>query len=231
MTALAAPFISFVNVAYHYRLAGKIVWSLEDLSFNLAPGQATVLKGQSGSGKTTLLHLAGLLDAPAAGKIVIEGFNSLCWTDKEAAMWRRQNVGFVYQSHHLLPELSVEENVAFPQVLLGFSWSEARRSARKLLKKIGLEEWAAHKPSQLSGGQQQRAAVARALIHKPKLLIADEPTGSLDEKNGRLVIQLMQELLLDMGASLFVATHSADLFSWCDQHLTLKEGKLLPEKR
>jgi lipoprotein-releasing system ATP-binding protein len=218
---------AFEKVSYTYSSDAKIIVPvLQEVSFTLNTGQHTILRGASGSGKSTLLHLMGLLDVPHAGYLWIEGRDTQTLSEQERTKLRRLAVGLIYQFHHLLPELSVTENVAFPLVMDGIGWAAARVKALWFLDAVGLAKRSEHKPNQLSGGEKQRTAIARALIRKPKILIADEPTGSLDDATGERVMTLIEDLLKEQGVTLFVATHNPSLMSGKARVLHLKDGAI-----
>lgn len=214
------------NVAYHYAASSGPVRVLEDVSFAVAPGERVLLMGQSGSGKSTLLHLVGLLDVPAAGSLHVAGTDVRGLSDAQRTVLRLKFIGLVYQFHHLLPELTAEENVAFPLLLQRKRWAEALPVAQTLLGRVGLSRRLSHRPAQLSGGEQQRVALARALITKPALLLADEPTGSLDEHTSRTVLELLLELVDQQQTALLMATHNAAWKTHASRVLHLVDGRL-----
>lgn len=220
------------DVGYAYGDA-KLLWVLQGVTFQLNAQEHVALMGASGSGKSTLLHLVGLLDVPRKGDVLLplQGNKALSGTkalkDRQRTRLRCDLLGLIYQFHHLLPELTAEENVMFPLLLAGIKRREAAMRAVALLKRVDLAKRLHHKPAQLSGGEQQRVAIARALIRAPKMLLADEPTGSLDEKTGLKAMQLMKEMTRESGTTLLMATHNAALASLCDRTLTLKDGHIL----
>ncbi|MEH0002433.1 MAG: ABC transporter ATP-binding protein [Holosporaceae bacterium] len=220
------------DVGYAYGSA-KLLWVLEGVTFQLHAQEHVALMGASGSGKSTLLHLVGLLDVPRNGDILLplQGNKTLFATkalkDRQRTRLRCNLLGLIYQFHHLLHELTAEENVMFPLLLAGMRRPEAAMRAVALLKRVDLAKRLHHKPAQLSGGEQQRVAIARALIRAPQILLADEPTGSLDEKTGLKVMQLVKEMTRETGTTLLMATHNAALASLCDRTLTLKGGRIL----
>jgi lipoprotein-releasing system ATP-binding protein len=220
------PVCLLKNVAYHYAAASGPVRVLEDISFSVAPGERVLLMGQSGSGKSTLLHVTGLLDVPASGSLYVAGTKVKGLSDAQRTTLRLRFIGLVYQFHHLLPELTAEENVVFPLLLQGKSVSHALVEAQKLLRRVGLSKRLSHRPSQLSGGEQQRVALARALITKPALLLADEPTGSLDESTSRTVLELLWELVDGQQTALVMATHNEAWKTHADRVLHLSDGRL-----
>ncbi|HEX9325184.1 MAG TPA: ABC transporter ATP-binding protein [Reyranella sp.] len=199
---------------------------LKGITLDLKPGEIVALVGQSGSGKSTLLHIAGLLERPDEGDIVVDGKSAGAAGDRERTVMRRQFLGFVYQYHHLLPEFSAIENVMLPQMLNGKSRAEARRRAAELLAMVQLKERSDHRPGRLSGGEQQRVAVARAVANAPHVLLADEPTGNLDSSTADAVFRQLLGLVRETGMAALVATHNPELASRMDRTVTLKDGVL-----
>jgi lipoprotein-releasing system ATP-binding protein len=199
---------------------------LKGITLDLKPGEIVALVGQSGSGKSTLLHIAGLLERPDEGDIVVDGKSAGTAGDRERTVMRRQFLGFVYQYHHLLPEFSAIENVMLPQMLNGKSRGEARRRAAELLAMVQLKERADHRPGRLSGGEQQRVAIARAVANAPRVLLADEPTGNLDASTADAVFRQLLGLVRETGMAALVATHNPELASRMDRTVTLKDGVL-----
>ena len=199
---------------------------LKGITLDLKPGEIVALVGQSGSGKSTLLHIAGLLERPDEGDIVVDGKSAGTASDRERTVMRRQFLGFVYQYHHLLPEFSAIENVMLPQMLNGKSRAEARRRAAELLAMVQLKERADHRPGRLSGGEQQRVAIARAVANAPRVLLADEPTGNLDSSTADAVFRQLLGLVRETGMTALVATHNPELASRMDRTVTLKDGVL-----
>lgn len=199
---------------------------LRGISLDLRPGEIVALVGQSGSGKSTLLHIAGLLERPDEGDVVLDGQSAATAGDRERTILRRQFLGFVYQYHHLLPEFSAAENVILPQMLNGRSRSEARARAEELLAMVQLKERADHRPGRLSGGEQQRVAIARAVANSPRVLLADEPTGNLDASTAETVFKQLLGLVRDTGMAALIATHNPDLAARMDRTLSLKNGVL-----
>ena len=194
------------------------------------PGETVALLGPSGAGKSTLLHIAGLLERPDRGSVLINGVDCGKLADKEQTRMRRMEVGFIYQFHHLLPEFTALENVVLPQLILGLTKSQAETRAKELLKSLGLEERWDHRPSQLSGGEQQRVAIARALANGPKVLLADEPTGNLDPPTAERVFEQLLKLVRQSGVAAVVATHNLDLAARMARTLRLADGLLVEEE-
>ena len=199
---------------------------LRRIDLAVSEGETVALIGPSGSGKTTLLQIAGLLDRPDAGEVRISGESASGLSDRRLSAMRARHLGFVFQFHQLLPEFSARENLVIPQLVTGRSKREARRRADALLATVGLTNRATHRPARLSGGEQQRVAIARATANAPRLLLADEPTGNLDEANGRLVIRTFLELAHEAGVAALVATHNIDLARQLDRMVRLEDGVL-----
>ncbi len=199
---------------------------LRGITLDLRPGEIVALVGQSGSGKSTLLHIAGLLERPDEGDIVIDGKSAAAASDRDRTALRRRFLGFVYQYHHLLPEFSAIENVMLPQMLNGRSRRQARAHAVELLAMVQLKDRSDHRPGRLSGGEQQRVAIARAIANAPRVLLADEPTGNLDSATADTVFRQLLALVRETGMAALVATHNPDLAARMDRIVTLKDGVL-----
>jgi lipoprotein-releasing system ATP-binding protein len=199
---------------------------LKGLGLAIAPAQVVALVAPSGAGKSTLLHIAGLLDAADSGQLEIDGVNMCGLDGKARTVLRRQDIGFIYQFHHLLPEFSALENIVIPQLANNVAPAQARDYAMDLLAKVGIADRAGHRPAALSGGEQQRVAFCRALANRPKLLLADEPTGNLDPATSDTVFTMLLELVRDTGLSALIATHNIDLADRMDQILRLDQGQI-----
>ena len=206
--------------------AGNELNVLRGASAEIWAGETVALVAPSGAGKSTLLHIAGLLERPTSGEVRIGGKACSTLADDRRTALRRTEIGFVYQFHHLLPEFSAAENIIIPQMLAGEPKYRAKTRASELLDLVGLADRASHRPAKLSGGEQQRVAIARALANLPRVLIADEPTGNLDQETADRVFDLLLQLTRDTGIAALVATHNPDLAARMDRTLTLKHGLL-----
>jgi len=202
---------------------------LRGVDLTIAAGEVVALVAPSGAGKSTLLHIAGLLDTPDAGEVAISGQSVTGLPDRARTAMRRAQVGFVYQFHHLLAEFTAAENVVIPQLADGTSRRDARAHAADLLRRVGLEDRMAHRPAALSGGEQQRVAFCRALANRPRLLLADEPTGNLDPATSDQVFDALMELVSDTGLSALIATHNPTLAARMDRTVRLEAGRLTNE--
>jgi putative ABC transport system ATP-binding protein len=200
---------------------------LDDIDADFARGEIVALRGRSGSGKSTLLNLIGGIDAPDAGEIKVAGINLTSLTERERTLFRRRHIGFVYQAFNLVPTLNVADNIRLVLELNDVAPGESSRRIAELLEAVGLADRAASFPDVLSGGEQQRVAIARALSHRPSVLLADEPTGNLDESTAETVIGLLETLIRSTGSTMIMATHSTTLASTCDRTLELHNGKLV----
>jgi len=201
---------------------------LADADLALAPGEMVALVAPSGAGKSTLLHIAGLLDTPDTGRVEIGGIEYTGLSDRRRTVARRQEVGFVYQFHHLLPEFTALENIVLPQLANGVSRAEAEARAADLLARVGVGPRSGHRPSAMSGGEQQRVAFCRALANAPRLLLADEPTGNLDPATSDQVFGALVQLVRDTGLSALIATHNLELAARMDRVVKLDQGQVVP---
>jgi lipoprotein-releasing system ATP-binding protein len=225
-----APTLRLEHLERAYAQGSRLIEVLKGATASFYPGEAVALLGPSGCGKSTLLHIAGLLEQPDRGAVVIDGVDCVSLGDGERTRMRRAEIGFVYQFHHLLPEFSALENVVLPQLILGLSRSEAEKRASLLLEALGLGERGEHRPAQLSGGEQQRVAIARAVANGPKLLLADEPTGNLDPPTAERVFDQLLSLVRQSSVAAVIATHNLDLAARMDRVLRLMDGLLVEEE-
>jgi lipoprotein-releasing system ATP-binding protein len=223
-----APALELDAVVRRYRQAGGALEILRGASLRLMPGEAVALVGPSGAGKSTLLHVAGLLEAPDAGRVLVDGQDGGRLGDRERTLLRRRALGFVYQFHHLLPEFSALENVIVPQMIAGRPRREAARRAAELLERVGLSARAGHRPGRLSGGEQQRVAIVRAIANAPRVLLADEPTGNLDPGTASGVYEELVRLVRETGLAVLMATHNPELAARMDRIVRLQDGVLVP---
>jgi lipoprotein-releasing system ATP-binding protein len=214
------------NVCKHFEEAGHRLEVLKDVNLAVGRGETLAIVGASGSGKTTLLQILGGLDLPSGGTVRVNGRSFAELSDTARGRLRNEALGFVYQFHHLLPEFSALENVAMPLLVRRRPVAEAEREARSFLERVGLAARLSHRPAQLSGGERQRAAVARALVTRPQLVLADEPTGNLDGANARSVLELMLELNRELGTSLVIVTHAPEIAQRMQRVLVLEDGRL-----
>jgi putative ABC transport system ATP-binding protein len=212
-----------------YRSGGRPLSALKNVSFQVEPGETVAIVGPSGSGKTTLLGLLAGLDRPSGGRVLLDGTDMGALSEDDRARLRREKIGFVFQSFQLIPTLTARENVAVPLDLAGSGGGAAR--ADELLERVGLGGRGHHYPTQLSGGEQQRVAVARAFIHRPSILFADEPTGNLDAATGERVIELMMELNRELGTTLVLVTHDPDLAARARRVIRLADGAVVSDER
>jgi lipoprotein-releasing system ATP-binding protein len=203
---------------------------LRDVDLDVRPGELVGLIGPSGSGKSSLLHAAGLLERPSGGRVLIAGEDCSTLSDRSRTRLRLNAVGFIYQFHHLLPEFSAVENVALPLRIAGHRPAQATERAETLLTNLGLQARLTHRPGQLSGGEQQRVAIARALANRPRLLLADEPTGNLDPATSAQVFQSLFDLVRIEGVAALVATHNMALAGFMDRVFAIEDGRLTPRR-
>jgi lipoprotein-releasing system ATP-binding protein len=223
---MSSPVVRLTNLTRSFEQGGERIDVLRGVNLVVEPGEIVALLGPSGTGKSTLLQAVGLLEGGFGGRIEIAGTDATSLPSGDRTALRRNHLGFVYQFHHLLPDFSAEENVMLPQLVAGTARTEALPRARELLGSLGLEHRLTHRPSQLSGGEQQRVAVARALANRPQLVLADEPTGNLDEITSDKVLAQFLELVRGHGSAAMVATHNERLAQRMDRVVRLHDGVL-----
>ena len=221
------PILQLKNVCRSYKEADRELTILKDANFTLMRGEMVALVAPSGAGKSTLLHTAGLLEKPDSGDVILGATSCAQLDDDQRTAMRRNDLGFVYQFHHLLPEFTALENVMVPQMLRGLSSKVAAQRAQNLLDYMRIGPRSSHRPSELSGGEQQRVAIARAVANAPLVLFADEPTGNLDPSTSSYVFQALEALVRQSGLSALIATHNHDLARRMDRCVTLKDGKVV----
>lgn len=226
-TPTTTAILKLVGLTRAFKQGEREITVLNGASAEIFPGEAVALVGPSGAGKSTLLHIAGLLESPDSGSVVIGGQDCAKLDDDARTRIRRSEVGFIYQFHQLLPEFSALENVVLPQMILGMSRKKAAERATELLSALGLQNRLDHRPAQLSGGEQQRTAICRALANRPKLILADEPTGNLDPKTSELVFHELIGLFKREGVAALIATHNLELASRMDRVLRMEGGHLI----
>ena len=225
-----ARVLELLNLRRTFTQGSAVIEVLRGVSFGISAGEVVALTGPSGAGKSTLLQLAGLLEQPDGGEIRIAGQSCAAMSERQRTRARREKLGFVYQFHHLLPEFSARENIMLPQMIGGASKRRARQYADDLLACLDLLQRKNHRPAQMSGGEQQRVAIARALANRPVLLLADEPTGNLDQENAKIVFDALMAVVRNNGLAALIATHNLDLAARTDRHVALDNG-ILTEQR
>ncbi|MGQ0457755.1 MAG: ABC transporter ATP-binding protein [Hyphomicrobium sp.] len=223
----AGPVLQLIDVRRAFRQGAREIQVLKGVYADLWPGQSVALVGPSGAGKSTLLHIAGLLEAPTSGAVVIGGRDCAGLSEADRTRLRRREIGFIYQFHQLLPEFSALENVIIPQMILGRRRRDAAHRARQLLTGLGLGDRVDHRPAELSGGEQQRTAICRGLANAPRLLLADEPTGNLDPETSEYVFQELIALIRQQGVAALIATHNIDLARRMDRIFRMQDGQLV----
>ena len=221
------PILFIHEVERQYRQGEDTLHILNGAELAIWAGQSVALVAPSGAGKSTLLHIAGLLEHPDHGDVYIDGASTAILPDAERTRIRRNEIGFVYQSHHLLPEFTALENVVLPQMIRGLGRAEAKKRATELLTYLGLRDRVTHRPAELSGGEQQRVAIARAVANAPRILLADEPTGNLDVHTAEHVFAAFTQLVQASGLATIIATHNMEIAARMDRRVTLRDGKVV----
>jgi len=218
--------IEIKNLIKTYKIGGETINAVDNITLDILEGEMVAITGPSGSGKSTLMHLIGGLDKPTKGDILVDSVNIAKLKDKDLSKYRNTTIGFVFQSFNLQPNLTSLENVKLP---LMFSKNVANKaeSALKALEMLDLKNRIFHKPNQLSGGQKQRVGIARALVNNPKIILADEPTGNLDSKNGSIVINLLREINKEKNVTIIIVTHDPNIANKCDREIRMKDGKIV----
>ncbi len=218
------PFLSVETVTKSFRIAANRIDVLKGVSFTAQRGEWIALTGASGSGKTTLLDIIGTISRPDSGRVLIDGIDTAALSPRKSVVFRRKKIGFVFQSYHMLPELTILENAMLPGMLDGRSASACRKRAAELLERVGLSHRTGHRPNELSGGEQQRAAIARALLNEPELLLADEPTGNLDSVTGKGILDIFRSIHESGNMSIVMVTHDRSVAALADRILELRDG-------
>ncbi|MEM0214840.1 MAG: ABC transporter ATP-binding protein [Archaeoglobaceae archaeon] len=222
--------IRLIDVHKVYKTEFYEVHALNGITMEVKKGEFVAIMGPSGSGKSTLLHLIGCLDKPTSGEVIINRTETSKLSDKELTKLRRDSIGFIFQQYNLVPTLTVLENVELPMIFKGVPKEERRRRAMELLKQVGIEEVADRKPNEISGGQQQRVAIARALANSPSILLCDEPTGNLDSKTGRQVMDIIKKMNKEHGVTVILVTHDLSLADYAERIVKLRDGRIVDQE-
>jgi lipoprotein-releasing system ATP-binding protein len=225
---MSEPHLRLSKVHRHFGKGETLVRVLEAADLEVKTGELVAIVAPSGAGKSTLLHVGGLLERPQSGEIEIVGTPTMQLNERGRTLLRRTTIGYVYQFHHLLPEFSALENVSIPQLIAGVPQHSADKRSRELLEMLGVGPRATHRPAELSGGEQQRVAIARAAANRPKVVLADEPTGNLDPATSDLVFAALRQLIVEEGAAGLIATHNHDLARRADRIVTIRDGLVVP---
>lgn len=222
--------IKLENINKEYRMGEEIVHAVSGVSLEIKEGEFVALVGPSGSGKSTMMHIIGGLDTPTSGRVIVDGQNLSSASDKELSRYRNEKIGFIFQAFNLHPTYTATENVALPLIFSGIGQSNRMKMAAEALDIVGLAERASHRPNQLSGGERQRVSIARALVTQPKILLADEPTGNLDSKNGKHVMELLSQLNKEKGITLIIVTHDMEIAKEAGRIIKMRDGKIVEDE-
>ncbi len=222
--------IKLENINKEYRMGEEIVHAVSSVSLEIKEGEFVALVGPSGSGKSTMMHIIGGLDTPTSGRVIVDGQDLSSASDKELSRYRNEKIGFVFQAFNLHPTYTATENVALPLIFSGIGQSNRMKMAAEALDIVGLAERASHRPNQLSGGERQRVSIARALVTQPKILLADEPTGNLDSKNGKHVMALLSQLNKEKGITLIIVTHDMEIAKEAGRIIKMRDGKIVEDE-
>lgn len=228
---ITVPILELNNIVKKYRVGKEVVTALDGVTLRVEPGEFVVILGTSGCGKTTLLNVAAGLERPTKGEVIFRGVTINKLKEKNMVAYRRKQMGFIFQSYNLLPTLTAQENVALPLFFEGVKRRERDLRAVKMLKRLGLLQRRMHKPAEMSGGQQQRVSIARALVHSPKIIFADEPTGNLDTRTTMEVMGQLQQAVQENGQTLLMVTHDEDVARFADRIIQMVDGKIVSEER
>jgi putative ABC transport system ATP-binding protein len=221
--------IKLENITKEYHMGEDVVHAISGISLEIKEGEFVALVGPSGSGKSTTMHIIGGLDTPTSGRVIVDGQDLSRASDKELSRYRNEKIGFVFQAFNLHPTYTATENVALPLIFSGISQSKRLKMAADALEIVGLAERASHRPNQLSGGERQRVSIARALVTQPKILLADEPTGNLDSKNGKHVMELLSQLNKEKGITLIIVTHDMEIAAVAGRIIKMRDGIIVED--
>ena len=221
--------IKLENITKEYRMGEDIVRAVSGISLEITEGEFVALVGPSGSGKSTTMHIIGGLDTPTSGRVIVDGHDLSRAGDRELSRYRNEKIGFVFQAFNLHPTYTAMENVALPLIFSGIGYSRRMKIAAEALETVGLSDRASHRPNQLSGGERQRVSIARALVTQPKIILADEPTGNLDSKNGQLVMELLSRLNKEKGITLIIVTHNMEIAAVAGRIIKMRDGKIVED--
>ncbi len=218
--------VKLEDISKEFKMGSSVIKALDNIDLEIKKGEFLSIIGTSGSGKSTLLNLIGGLLKPTSGKIIVDNFDISTYSDNEMANYRKNMVGFVFQSFNLIPTLTALENVEYPMIFSGISSTERLKRSEEVLEKLGLADRLRHNPTELSGGEQQRVSIARAIINEPEIILADEPTGNLDSKTGKGIMEVLKKINEEMGRTLIVVTHDIYISYYSDKRVYLSDGKI-----